>query len=896
MSQDRGAGEPREGGRPERVPEIGRRDVAREASEEMRFHIETRAERYIESGLSREEALARARSEFGDGAAALAEVIAIDERSERRRRRAGQWDSVRRDVRYAVRRLIAAPGFTGVAVLTLALGIGANSAIFSVVNGVLLRPLPFADADRLAMVWNDNQRISMRTDITSWPAFEDWRTRSRSFARMAGYSASGANLAGDFGAERVMRAQVSEEFFEVLGVSPVLGRGFTAEEMVPNTAPVVVLSHAVWQQRFGGARDVIGRSVRVNGAASEVVGVMPSGFDFPDGAGLWAPLRVTDGMRQSRGSFFLYVVGRLAAGTNFERAQSEMNGVAAALAEEYPQNSAGMGIFVQPMRTHLVGDARPALLVLLGAVGLVLLIACANVANLLLSRATSRHREVAVRLALGAGRGQVVRQLLTESLVIGLLGGGVGLGLAIGGVALLHAGAGTVLPRIDQVSVDAVVLGFTLLLSLLTGLLFGLVPSLQVAGGSLTAALREEARGTVSTRTGGRTRGLLVVAELAVSLILLVGAGLLLQSFVRLNRVDTGFRSAGVLTARIALRGPAYNQPAAALALYDRLFERLRALPGVQQVAAGSNILLEELPWSAGFTVEGHPPEPDAEQIELTIDAVTPGYFHAVGTPLRLGRDVRDDDRDGALPVAIVNQAMVRRYWPSENPLGKRFKLGGPNSNQPWLTVIGVAGDARRTSQEQEARPSAYLPLRQLPVGDLLLILRSSGDPLAQAAPLREAVRSLDPDVPVSDVQLLESILHDRLAQRRLTTGLAGLFTFVAVGLALIGVYGVLSYAVSQGTREIGVRIALGASVATVLGLVYRRVAGLIVAGLTLGVLGALFATRTLTSLLFDVRALDPVTFMIAPVLLGAVALLACYVPARRATRVDPAVALRVEN
>jgi putative ABC transport system permease protein len=486
--------------------------------------------------------------------------------------------------------------------------------------------------------------------------------------------------------------------------------------------------------------------------------------------------------------------------------------------------------------------------------------------------------------------------MLTESIVIGLLGGGVGLALAFGGVALLRTGAAGVLPRLDEVSVDGVVLAFTLLLAVLTGVLFGLVPSIQVAGGNLSSALRDEARGTVSTRSGGRTRGMLVVAELSLSLVLLVGASLLLQSFVRLNRVDTGFQTQGVLTANVALGGPAYSQPAAGLAFYDRLFERLRALPGVEQVAAGSNILLEELPWSAGFTVEGRPREPDAEQIELTIDAVTPGYFRAVGTPLLLGRDVSDGDRDGTLPVAIVNQAMVRRYWADGDPLGKRFKFGDEDSNSPWLTVIGVAGDARRTSQEQEARPSAYLPLRQLPVGSLLLILRTSGDPTALAQPLRAAVRSLDADVPLGEVKLLESILRDRLAQRRLMTVLAGIFTALAIGLALIGVYGVLSYAVAQSTREIGVRIALGANVSSVLGMVYRRVAGLLAAGLGLGVLTALLATRALTSLLFDVRALDPATFAVAPLLLAAVSLLACYIPARRATRVDPAVALRVEQ
>jgi putative ABC transport system permease protein len=689
---------------------------------------------------------------------------------------------------------------------------------------------------------------------------------------------------------------VTVEFFDVLGVTPVLGRSFVTEEMVPGGAPVVMLGHAVWTQRFGGARDALGRTVRLNGVPHEIVGVLPAGFDFPEGAQVWTPLRLSDQTRQSRNSYFLWVVGRLRGGVTVAAAQADMDAIAATQLERFPDAHAGLGIFVQPLRTHLLGDVGPALLVLLGAVGLVLLIACANVANLLLSRATARQRELAVRLALGAGRSRLVRQLLTESVVIAVLGGGLGLVLAYGGVALLRSVAPPDLPRLDQIAVDPMVLAFTLGLSVLTGLLFGVAPALQSTRGELKGALREEGRGAVGSRRGWRTRGVLVVAELSLSLVLLIGAGLLIQSFLRLSRTDDGFDGRGVLTARVALTGAGYPGPDAAIAFYDRLLERLRALPGVELVAAGTNVLLDELPQSGGFTVEGAPPETEEERIEVTFDAITPDYFRAIGTPLLLGRDFTPEDRADALPVVIVNQSFVRRYWPHEDPLGKRFKLGDADSQAPWMTIVGVAADARRTAPDRDARPSAYLPYRQVPQPAMMLLVRTGGDPLALAGAAREAVRALDPALPLAELGTLDGLLSARLAQRRLTTVLAGLFSLVALLLALVGVYGVLSYAVAQSTREIGVRMALGAQLRDVIAMVFRRVARLLAGGLGLGMLGALLATRALASLLYGVGALDPLTFVAAPVLLAAVALLACWLPARRASRVDPAVALRAEG
>jgi putative ABC transport system permease protein len=803
-------------------------------------------------------------------------------------------DGILLDTRQAMRSLIRTPMFTAIAVLTIGLGIGATTAIFSVVNGVLLRPLPFAEADRVAMVWNDNQRIGVRTDITSWTNFEDWRT-ARSFQSMAGYALNPLNISGEYEAERVRGAAVSIELFDVLGVRPVLGRTFTPDEMTTPELPAVVIGHGLWTRWFGASPTAVGRTIRVSGRDVEVVGVMPEGFGFPDGSEIWIPLALSEDERQARGSYFLWVVGRLADGSTIESAQAEMDAMAAALAEQYPAFLEGMGIYVQPMRDHLVGDLRPAVLVLLGAVGLVLLIACANVANLLLSRALARQHETATRAALGARSGRLLRHSLTESLGLAFLGGTVGVALAYGGVALLQATAPTDLPRLDEISVDGTVLAFALLLSLITGAAFGLVPAFQGSTRDLTAALRDESRGTVGARSGWRMRGLLVISELALSLVLLVGAALLLQSFVRLASVDREFDRRGVLHARVSVAGASYAPPEARIAFFQQVLESLRARPEVEVAAAGSDVLLDEIPNSGGVTVEGQPPEPNESRAEITIDAVTPGYFRAVGTPLVLGREFTDDDRSESTPVTIVNEAMARRYWPNESPLGKRFKFGDQQSAAPWLTVVGVAPDWRRTSPDQEARPSAYVPHTQRPSPSMIVFARTAGDPLALVGPLRQAVSSIDPAQPLVEVSTLESVLGERLAQRRLVTLVAGIFAGVAVLLALVGVYGVLSYSVAQSTREIGVRIALGGDVPQVLGMVYRRVGALVAVGLVVGLAGAGVATRVLTPMLYGVGSLDLRTFALASLLLGTVALVACYVPARRATRVDPAVALRAD-
>ena len=704
-------------------------DIPADVDEELEFHVQTLAERIArEEGVAAEEARRRAEAAFGDRARAAAACRDIGERRRRRLGLVAALGGLRRDVRHALRRLGRAPGFALVAVLTLALGIGANTAIFSVVHGVLLRPLPFADAGRLAMVWNDNSAFTTRTDVTSWPTFQDWRARSQAFHSMAGFTGGQVNLTGEFEATRLPRGQVEPGFFDVLGVEPVVGRTFTAGEGVPGQHRVVILGHRFWTERFGADRGVLGRSLVLAGQDYQVVGVMPAGMDFPNGAELWTPLALPEELRAARGALFLRVVGRLSGGADMASAQREMSDVSAALAQEYP-DQARFGVYVQPLRDHLVGDVRPMLLLLLGAVALVLLIACANVANLFLSRAAARDREMAVRTALGAGRARLVAQLLTESVVVALLGGAAGLTLAYGGVALFRTAAPADLPRVDQVAVDPTVLLFTVVVSVVTGLLFGMAPALQALRRDTTMPLREGGRGGVGRRTGRRLRDGLVVAELALSVILLVGAGLLARSFAELSSQDTGFGSQGVLTARVALAGPTYQEPTAGLAFWEGLVARVGALPGVEAVGAGSDVFLAALPNSGPIAVEGQPARAELAGVELTYDAATPGFFAAVGTPFLAGRDFTVADRQGAEDVAIINRSAAELWWPGQDPVGRRFKFGSPESQAPWNRVVGVVEDARRTAQNTGARPSSWFPLRQFPQANMMLVVKSLGIP-----------------------------------------------------------------------------------------------------------------------------------------------------------------------
>jgi len=801
------------------------------------------------------------------------------------------------DLRYGLRTLLRRPAFTAAAVVTLALGIGANTAIFSAVSAVLLRDLPFEEPERLAMVWLDNARLGVRRDITSYPTFLDWRDNAV-FEEMTVYAVLRHNLTGEGEPERVRVAHVGEGFFELLGVSPRQGRTFTAEENREGESDVVVLSHGLWQRRYGGDPDVVGRTLRLDGEDLRVVGILPPGFSFPE-AQIWTPLVVGEGAREARYEFWLHTVGRLKDGVSAQRAQVAMDALAAALAQEHPDMS-GYGVYVQPLREHLVGEVGPALWVLLAAVAAVLLIACANVTNLLLVRAASREREVAIRSALGAGRGRVVRQLLTESVALSLSGGALGLLLAVwGGDLLLRFCPPELVEELAAgggLAVSGRVLLFTGAVALGTALLAGLFPAFQTSRVDLTASLKEGGRGQAGGRRGHRIRQLLVVAEVAAALVLLIAAGLLVRSFLGLQDVDPGLRTDGVLLVSLSLPRGSYDEPSKTLDFYRLLEDRTRGLPGVEAVAAGSQVLLPELTNSGAVTVEGRPDPPPEQRIEVAYDAVTPGYFETLDIPRLQGRVF--SPRDGREPATVViNGAMARRYWPGEDPVGRRFQFGDAEDAEEdgWITVVGVVADARRTALEKEARPSVFFPHVVFPMRSMTLVVRAGGSPLRLADAVRREVHALDAHLPVDRVTTLAAQLEERVAPRRFHSLLLGMFSALALVLALVGIYGVVSYMVSERLREIGIRMALGAQTRQVMAWVMGQGLSLVAVGVAVGLLMALFVTRLLAGFLYGVTARDPLTYGLLITLLVLVAAGATLLPARRAARTDPLEVLRTE-
>ncbi|MCI0489447.1 MAG: ABC transporter permease [Blastocatellia bacterium] len=804
-------------------------------------------------------------------------------------------DNLFQDLRYAFRTLIKRPGFTVVAVLALALGIGANTAIFSVVNGVILRPLPYTEPDRLAMVWLDNRRQGIREDITSYPNFIDWRDQNQVFEGMAGFRSWRQSLTGTGEPEELRGASVSANFFQIMGTSPSLGRGFTAEEETPGKDNVVILSHGLWQRRFGGDSNLLGRTLTLGGRIVTVVGVMPVGFQFPKDAEMWDPLAPSERLKAARSSFWLPVIGRLRPGVTPAQAQAEMDTIAGRLEQQYPESNAGYGINIVPLHDQVVGKVRPALLVLLASVAFVLLIACANVANLLLARAAERQKEIAIRTALGAGRWRIIRQMLTESLLLAALGGGLGLMLATLGVDALVAISPADLPRMENADLDVRVLGFTLFVSLLTGFIFGLVPALQASKPELNETLKEGGRTETGGVQGQRIRSLLVVFEMAIALMLLIGAGLMIRSFQRVYQVDLGFNSDRLLTVGLSLPRSKYADGASLKAFYKQLEERLAAVPGVESVGSTSQILLPELTNSTIFSVEGRAPEPEAQRLEVPYDTVTPDYFKTMGMALAQGRTFTEQDGPDAEQVVVINEAMARRYWPDTDPVGKRFKYGDPDSNSPWMTVVGVVRDTRRQGLDRTIRIESYLPYAQAPFRSMYVVVRAAGDPLALASTLRDTVWSLDKDLPVANIQTMEQILSETTAQRRLNMLLMGLFAAVALILAAVGIYGVMSYSVTRRTREIGIRQALGATRRDVLRMIIKQGMIIAFAGVVIGLAASFALTRVMSSLLFEVSATDAFTFAVTSLALAGVALLASYIPAHRATRVDPMVALRYE-
>jgi putative ABC transport system permease protein len=805
------------------------------------------------------------------------------------------------DLRHAARMLLRAPGFTVVAVLTLGLGIGANTAIFSVVNGVLLRPLPFAEPDRVIQFGTIPSGEEPTAGYLSPPDFVSLREGSRSFTDVVAFMAGGATLTGMDEPQRLDAAWVSAGFFELLGAEPVLGRTLRPEENEPGNTEVAVLAHALWQQAFGADPAVIGRTVELNGVARTIVGVAPPGFGFPEERAVWVPLSYNEtfsaGTDVNRRAQYLQVLARLQPGASLEEARAEAGTISARLERAFPQTNTNVALAFVPVREVLVGDVRTPLLILLGAVGLVLLIACTNVANLLLARAARREGEMAMRSALGAGRSRIVRQLLTESVLLGVLGGVLGLLLAIWGTALLTSLQPEGIPRLQEIGVDGRVVAFTLGVSLLTGVVFGLIPALQVTRPNLMGSLREGGRGSLSGRQGQRARNLLVVSEMALAVMLLVGAGLLMRSFLQLQQVDPGFRPQQTLAADLSLPDRSYPEEAQRAEFYRSLLERIGGLPGVRAVGAVSMLPMGSEQFIINYQVRGREPAAPGEAVSLEVRIATPEYFRAMEIPLLRGRAFTEADHADAPQVALINETAARQIFPDEDPIGQFIALGWGIDEDRFAggEVVGIVGDVRQFGPGADFAQEIYLPFAQIPLHDMTVVARTAGDPQALAGVMRGEVRTLDPALPVMDLRTLEHVVSRAVAQPRFYMLLLSLFAAVALALAAIGIFGVLAYLVTQRTREIGLRIALGADPGTVQRLVAGRALRLAIGGVVAGMLGALALTRVLESLLYGVSATDPLTFVAVSLILIGVALVASYLPARRAARVDPMVTLRAE-
>ena len=805
------------------------------------------------------------------------------------------------DFRYSWRLLLATPGFTLVAVVALALGIGANTAIFSVVNAVLLRPLPYRQPEQLVMVWEHNRPRARAQNVVNVANFLDWRDQSTVFAQLAGFYDTRFNLTGVAEPEELIGQVVEPNFFPLLGVDAARGRTFTPEEGRQGGPNVVILSHGLWQRRFGADPGLVGRTIKLNGQDYNVVGVMPPEFRFFVRQGslsgqpseMWLPLSLSPNMRVRRGRF-MSAVARLQPGVRPEQAQAEMNTVGSRLEQQYPEFNKGWGVNLVPLHEQLVGEIQRALWVLLGAVGFVLLIACANVANLLLARAATRGREIAIRTALGAGRGRIVRQLLTESLALAVLGGLAGLLLARWGVDLLLALSPPNLLGLKEVALEPRVLGFTLLVSVLTGVIFGLAPALVTSRLNLNDSLKEGGRGASGGR-GHRTRGALVLAQIAIALVLLIGSGLMVRSLLRLQAVNPGFDAQGLLTARLLLPNSKYGEDQKRVAFFHQLIARVAALPGVR--AAGA---IDALPFGStlgsatGFSVVGRPDPLPAERPTVDVRVVDQNYFAAMSIPLLKGRLFTEREATEESHVVVINEAMARLNFPGEDPIGKRVVINMKDENLP-NEIIGVVGDVKHTGLDVEPRAMTYWPHPELARSGMTLVVRADGDPLGLTAAVRREVQAMDADQPIADVRTMAQLLADAVARARFSALLLAIFAAVALVLAGVGIYGVMAYAVAQRTHEIGVRRALGAQTGDVLRLVLRQGMTLALAGVGVGLVAALALTRVLASLLYGVSATDPLTFVGLAALLATVALLACLIPARRAAKVDPMVALRYE-
>ena len=809
-------------------------------------------------------------------------------------------ETLLKDIRYGVRGLIKRPGFTVVALLTLALGIGANTAIFSVINAVLLRPLQFKDPEQLVIVWEDASFAGFPQNTPAPGIYFDWKNQNQSFSDMAACAELSFNITGDGDPERVMAFAITENFFPVFGVRPLLGRNFLPEEDRPGASKVVMLSHSLWQSRYGGDSQIVNREILLNGEKHTVVGVMPASFQFLEReVRLWVPIAFEPEDMVNRGGHYLKVIARLKPGVTQPQAQADLDAVMARVAKDFPGETmeGKLGAIVKPMREQLVGETRSSLIVLLIAVACVLLIACANVAGLLLARAVGRRREIALRVALGASRVRVVRQLLTESLLLATVSGVLGSILAYWSFTFLQGLVPPEMALLTSLKLDMRILAFTFLISLVTGVIFGLVPALQSANIDLNDALKQSSTRATSS---SRLRNGLIVSEVALSIVLLVGAGLLIQTLFQLFRQYAVLEPDKVLTMRTVLPREKYREPQQRNNYYRQVLERVERLPGVVSAGYSTSVPLMWKGGTSGFYPEGLKAPIPGMAYDSNHRQVSSDYLKTMNVPLRAGRYFDSRDNEQSMPVAIINETMARQYWPGENALGRRFKIGDPDEpGKQWKEIVGIVADIRQMGLDEPVKAEMYFPYEQVDDWPGFrprdLAIRTTGDTTNLVGAVRQAIREVDPDQPVSNVATMAEVLGEEAAQRRMGMFMLVGFAALALLLASLGIYGVLAYFVTQHTNEIGVRLALGATPRNILFLVLRKGMGLTLIGIAIGIAASFGFTRWMSSLLFGVKAADPLTFVAVPLLLGIVALLACAIPARRATKVDPIVALRYE-
>jgi putative ABC transport system permease protein len=805
-------------------------------------------------------------------------------------------DAFLNDIRYAIRNLIKRPGFTIIAAITLALGIGANTAIFSSVYALLLKPLPFPELDRVVAVWDSYPGKGVKRNEVAMANYLDWRAQTQSFEQLALYSWWSANLTGVDPPERIQGMAVTANFFDALGVKPVMGRNFAEEENQPGKDTVAILTHKLWQRRFGGDPNILGKAVTLGGEFCTVVGVLPENFAYPVNAEVYSPIPISPKSAGNRQFHSYYVIGRLKHGVPVQSAQADIDNITARLEKQYPETNTGSRATVFPIVADTVRKYDTGLWVGMAAVAFVLLIACANVANLMLARASGRQKEIALRAALGASRWRIIRQLLTESSIVALIGGALGILVAVWGIDALRSAnpgdAAKFAPGWHQLGINVTVLIFTVVVSLLSGLLFGLAPALQVSKPDLNSTLKESSR-----QSSGRShwlRSSLVVLEVALSLVLLVGAGLFFRSFIALFKTDPGFNPDNVLTMSLILSPDKYKEEPPIAAFYADLVERVKAKPGVASAAVVNYLPLGSSNSSETFLVEGAPtPAPGDENIGR-YRVCTPDYFATMQIPILKGRAFTDQDKAGAQPVVIVNETLARTYWPNQDAIGKRIRFDGPLDRVPWMEVVGVAKDVRH-ELTIEVTPEFYLPVAQDAWRSGVLVARTTVDPASLAGSMRQEVWAIDKDQPVFDVRTMQEVRSISVGLQKFNSLMIGIFAVVALLLASIGIYGVMSFAVTQRTQEIGIRMALGARAPDVLKLVVVNGMRLAVLGLAIGLIASFALTRFISTLLFGVAPTDPLTFSVVSLCLLAAAFLACYLPARRATKVDPLVALRYE-